>query len=156
MSDSIRYIKNNLCLNIEKLRKGSMKKILGLLTLLILLSGCAESLALLGPASTSVTGGNLAQSAFSSSLSFGVKKQTGKSPMEHVIAYAEEKNSDAKKEPCLSFVQKTNSEICTIVKKQLNLTKSKILKKSRERSLKDLTSSLQTNINKKSKIKFLD
>ena len=133
-----------------------MKKIFGLLTLFILLSGCAEYLALLGPASTSVTGGNLAQSAFSSSLSFGVKKQTGKSPMEHVIAYAEEKNPDAKKEPCLSFVQKTNSEICTIVKKQLSLTKSKILKKSRDKSLKDLTSSLQTNINKKSKIKFLD
>ena len=37
-----------------------------------------------------------------------------------------------KKEPCLSFVEKTNTEICAIVKKQLNLTKSKILKKSRK------------------------
>ena len=133
-----------------------MKNIFGLLTSLLLLSGCAESLALLGPASTSVTGGNLAQSAFSSSISYGVKKQTGKSPMEHLISYAEDKNPDKKKEPCLSFVQKTNSEICTIVKKQLNLTKSKILKISKEKSIKDLTSSLQPNINKKSKIKYLD
>ena len=133
-----------------------MRKIFCLLISLLLLSGCAESLALLGPASTSATGGNLAQSAFSSATSYSIKKQTGKSPMEHVIAYAEEKNPDKKKEPCLSFVQKTNSEICTIVKKQLNLTKSKILKISREKSIKDLTSSLQSNINKKTRIKYLD
>ena len=84
------------------------------------------------------------------------KKQTGKTPLEHAIAYAEEKNPEKKKEPCLSFVEKTNSEICAIVKKQLNLTKSKILKKSQEKPIKDHTSSLQPKIDKKSKIKYLD
>ena len=133
-----------------------MKKILGLLLGLTLLTGCAESLALLGPTSTAVTGGNIAQTAFSSAVNYGVKKQTGKSPMEHAIAYAEEINSQKKKEPCLSFVEKTNSEICAIVKKQLELTKYKILMRSNEKSIKDLTSSLQPNINKKSKIKYLD
>tara|TARA_Y100000022_G_C13188169_1_gene346737 strand:+ start:271 stop:672 length:402 start_codon:yes stop_codon:yes gene_type:complete len=133
-----------------------MKKILGLLLGLSLLTGCAESLALLGPTSTAVTGGNIAQSAFSSAVNFGVKKQTGKSPMEHAIAYAEEVNPEKKKEPCLSFVEKTNSEICAIVKKQLELSKSKILMRSKEKSIKDLTSSLKPYINKKSKIKFLD
>ena len=133
-----------------------MKKILGSMLLLTLLSSCAESLALLGPTSTAVTGGNIAQSALSSSLNYGVKKRTGKSPMEHAIAYAENMNPEKKKEPCLSFAEKTNSEICAIVKKQLKITKSKILEKSKERSLKDLTSSLQININKKSKIKYLD
>ena len=133
-----------------------MKKILGLLLGLLLLTGCAESLALLGPTSTAVTGGNIAQSAFSSAVNYGVKKQTGKSPMEHAIAYAEEKNPEKKKEPCLSFAEKTNSEICVIVKKQLELTKSKILMRSKDKSIKDLTSSLKPNINKKSKIKFLD
>ena len=133
-----------------------MKKILGFLLGLTLLTGCAESLVLLGPTSTAVTGGNIAQSALSSAVNYGVKKQTGKSPIEHAIAYAEEINPQKKKEPCLSFVQKTNSEICAIVKKQLKITKSKILKKSNEKSLKDLTSSLQPSINKKSKIKYLD
>ena len=134
-----------------------MKKILGLLLGLTLLTGCAESLALLGPTSTTaVTGGNIAQSALSSALNYGVKKQTGKSPMEHAMTYAEEMSPQKKKEPCLSFVMKTNSEICAIVKKQLKITKSKILKKSKEKSIKDLTSSLQPNINKKSKIKYLD
>ena len=133
-----------------------MKKILGCLLGLTLLTGCAESLALLGPSSTAVTGGNIAQSAFSSAVNYGVKKQTGKSPMAHAMAYAEEMNPQKKKEPCLSFAEKTNSEICAIVKKQLQITKSKILKSSNEKSLKDLTSSLQPSINKKSKIKYLD
>ena len=133
-----------------------MKKILGFLLGLTLLTGCAESLALLGTSSTAVTGGNAAQSAFSSAVNYGVKKQTGKSPIEHAIAYAEEKNPQRKKEHCLSFADKTNSEICAIVKKQLKITKSKLLKKSNENSLKDLTSSLQPSINKKSKIKYLD
>ena len=135
---------------------GSMKKILGLLLGLFLLTGCAESLALLGPTSTASTGGNIAQSAFSSAVNYGVKKQTGKSPMEHAIAYAEEINPEKKKEPCLSFAEKINSEICTIVKKQLELTKSKILMRSKETSIKDLTSSLKRNIIKKSQIKYLD
>ena len=133
-----------------------MKKILGCLLGLTLLTGCAESLALLGPTSTAVTGGNIAQSALSSAVNYGVKKQTGKSAMEHAIAYAEEMNPQKKKEPCLSFFEKTNSEICAILKNQIKITKSKILKISKERYIKDLTSSLQPNIDKKSKIKYLD
>ena len=133
-----------------------MKKILGFLLGLTLLTGCAESLALLGPTSTAVTGGNIAQSALSSAVNYGVKKQTGKSPIEHAMSYAEEMNPEKNKEPCLSFAEKTNSEICAIVKKQLKITKLKILKRSKEKSIKDLTSSLRLNINKKSKIKYLD
>ena len=130
-----------------------MRKILGLLITLFLLNGCAESVALLG---TGASNGKIVQSSFNSVISYGVKKQTGKTPLGHAIAYAEEKNPEKKKEPCLSFVEKTNSEICAIVKKQLKITKSKILKKSKESSIEDLTSSLQPYINKKSKIKFLD
>ena len=130
-----------------------MKKILGFLLGFTLLTGCAESLALFGPGASN---GRFVQSSLNSAISYGVKKQTGKTPLEHAIAYAEEKNPEKKKEPCLSFVEKTNSEICAIVKKQLKITKSKILKKSKESSIKDLTSSLQPNINKISKIKYLD
>ena len=130
-----------------------MGKILGILITLFLLNGCAESVALLG---TGASNGKIVQSTFNSVISYGVKKQTGKTPIEHAIAYAEEKNPDKKKEPCLSFVEKTNSEICALLKKQLKLTKTKILTKSKEKSIKDLTSSIQTDINKKSKIKFLD
>ena len=133
-----------------------MKKIFGLLISLMLLNGCAESVALLSSSVGGVSNGKIIQSSLNSAISYGVKQQTGKSPLEHAIAYAEEKNPEKKKEPCLSFLEKTNSEICAIVKKQLDLTKSKILNKRRNKPLKDLTSSLQPNIDKSSKIKYLD
>ena len=103
-----------------------MKKILGFLLGFALLTGCAESLALLGPTSTAVSGGNISQSAISTAVNYGVKKQTGKSAMEHMMTYAEQMKPKKKKDACLSFAEKTNSEICAIVKKQLILTKSKI------------------------------
>ena len=43
-----------------------------------------------------------------------------------MLDYAEKINPERKKEPCLDFLEKTNSEICAIVKKRLILTKSKI------------------------------
>ena len=132
-----------------------MKKIFGLLTTLLLLNGCAESVALLGTSVGGASSGKMLQSSLNTAISYGVKRQTGKGPLEHVVAYAEKVNPEKKKEPCLSFVKKTNSEICAIVKKQLNLTKSNINQK-RDESLKDLASSLQPNINKSSKIKYLD
>ncbi len=100
-----------------------MKRVLSLLITLIMLSGCAETLALLGPASTSVTGGNLAQSAVSSAINYGVKKKTGKSPMEHAVAYAEKHNPEKKKTNCLAFLKSTESEICEAVKKNILETK---------------------------------
>ena len=129
-----------------------MKKIF-FLSLIFLLNGCAESLALLG---TSPSNGKIIQSSLNSAVSYGVKKRTGKTPLEHAIAYAEEKNPERKKEPCLSFLEKTNSEICAIVKKQLNLTKTKIKSININKSIKDLTSSIQPKIDKKSKIRYLD
>ena len=130
-----------------------MKKLFFLLSLTCLLNGCAESVALLG---TGASNGRIVQSSLNSAISYGVKKQTGKTPLEHAIAYAEEKNPERKKEPCLSFAEKTNSEICAIVKKQLNLTKFKVINGTRDESLKDLTSSLQPTIDTNSKIKYLD
>ncbi len=108
-----------------------MKKIISLMLTLILLTGCAESLALLGPASTSVTGGNLAQSAASSAISFGVKKQTGKTPMEHAMVYAKKHNPEMKKSKCLEFLDSTESEICEAIKKNILETKDYFINKKR-------------------------
>ena len=109
-----------------------MKKILGSILLLTLLSSCAESLALLGPTSTAVTGGNIAQSALSSAVNYGVKKQTGKTPLEHAMAYTEEKNPERKKETCISSFKITRSEFCTIVKKQINSKSTALMDKTIE------------------------
>ena len=92
-----------------------MKKILLLSSIIFLLNGCAESLALLG---SGASNGRLVQSSLNSVISYGVKKQTGKTPLEHAIAYAEEKNPERKKETCISSFKITRSEFCTIVKKQ--------------------------------------
>ena len=108
-----------------------MKKIISLTFTLILLTGCAESLALLGPASTSVTGGNFAQSAASSAISFGVKKQTGKTPMEHAMVYAKKHNPEMKKSKCVAFLDSTESEICEAVKKNISETKNYFINKKR-------------------------
>ena len=102
-----------------------MKKILLLFSTTFLLSGCAESLALLGPGASN---GRLVQSSFNSAISYGVKKQTGKTPLEHAIAYAEEKNPERKKETCISSFEITKSEFCTIVKKQIKLKSTAVIK----------------------------
>tara|TARA_X000001036_G_scaffold82285_1_gene74128 strand:+ start:351 stop:752 length:402 start_codon:yes stop_codon:yes gene_type:complete len=133
-----------------------MKKIFGLLTSLLLLNGCAESVALLGTSIGGASNGKMLQSSLNTVVSYGVKKQTGKGPLEHVLTYAEKIDPQKNKEPCLSFIEKTNSEICTIVKMQLGLTKSKITNASRNDSLKNLASSLQPTIDTNSKIKYLD
>ena len=133
-----------------------MKRIFILLTTMLLLNGCAESVALLGTSAGTASNGKILQSSFNSAISYGIKQQTGKGPIQHVIAYAEKINPEKEKEPCLSFIEKTNSEICAIVKKQLNITKSKITNETTDSSLKDLASSLQPSIDKNSQIKYLD
>ncbi len=106
-----------------------MKKILLLSSIIFLLNGCAESLALLG---SGASNGRLVQSSLNSVISYGVKKQTGKTPLEHAIAYAEEKNPERKKETCISSFEITRSELCTIVKKQIKLKNTTIAKKTSE------------------------
>ena len=106
-----------------------MKKILLLLSTTFLLNGCAESLALLGPGASN---GRFVQSSLNSAISYGVKKQTGKTPLEHAIAYAETKNPERKKETCISSFEITRSEFCTIAKKQISLTNTAIVEKTIE------------------------
>ena len=107
----------------------NMKKILVLLSTIFLLNGCAESLALLG---TGTSNGKILQSSLNSAVSYGVKKQTGKTPLEHVIAYAEEKNPEKKKETCISSFEITRSEFCTIVKKQIKSKGTDMVEKTTE------------------------
>ena len=104
-----------------------MKKILLLSSTIFLLNGCAESLALLG---SGASNGRLVQSSLNSVISYGVKKQTGKTPLEHAIAYAEEKNPERKKETCISSFEITRSEFCTIVKKQIKLKSTAMVEKT--------------------------
>ena len=107
-----------------------MKKIFFLFTVLFLLNGCAESVALLGGSVGGASSGKILQSSLNSAISYGVKQKTGKTPLGHMLAYAEEKNPEKKKEKCISFIESTRSEFCTIAKKQISLTNKAVKEKA--------------------------
>ena len=106
-----------------------MKKVFLLLMSLLLLNGCAESVALLGGSVGGASSGRALQSTLTSTLSYGVKHKTGKTPLGHVIEYAEKINPEKKKDTCISFIESTRSEFCTIAKKQISLTNIALKKK---------------------------
>ena len=106
-----------------------MNKILLLISLLFFLNSCAESIALLG---TGTSNGRIVQSSLNSAISYGVKKQTGKTPLEHAIAYADKINPERKKETCISVIERTRSEFCTIVKKQISLKNTALAEKKQK------------------------
>ena len=67
-----------------------MRKLISLLILLFLLSGCFESSLVIGPAIGGAQG-KLAQSSMSTALSYGIKHKTGKSPIQHILKQKKEK-----------------------------------------------------------------
>ena len=46
------------------------------------------------------------------------------------MAYVEEKNPAKKKDTCISFIEKTRSEFCTVVKKKISLTSISLKEKT--------------------------
>ena len=133
-----------------------MRKVFILLGALLFLNGCAESVALLGGSVGGASSGKILQSSLTSSISYGVKHKTGKTPLGHVLAYAEEKNPEKKKETCISFIENTRSEFCAIAKKQISLTnvalKKKVLeitsKHSKSVKIKDVISKKENDLKK--------
>tara|TARA_Y100000816_G_scaffold138146_1_gene97755 strand:+ start:121 stop:567 length:447 start_codon:yes stop_codon:yes gene_type:complete len=107
-----------------------MKKGFFLLIFLFLLNGCAESVALLGSSVGGASSGKMLQSSLNSAISYGIKQQTGKTPLGHVLAYADEKNPEKKQETCISFIERTRSEFCTILNKQISLTNIAVKEKT--------------------------
>ena len=56
---------------------------------MFLLNGCAESVALLGTTVGGASSGKVVQSSIHSAVSYGIKKQTGLTPLGHALSYAE-------------------------------------------------------------------
>ena len=119
-----------------------MKRTLISLLFLFLLNGCAESIALLG---TGASNGKIVQSSLNSAISYGLKKQTGKTPLEHAIAYAEKKNPDKKEDTCISSMERTRSEFCAVAKKQISLT-TIALKEKTSKIIKDYPKEIVTSL----------
>ena len=62
-----------------------MIKNLKLLIIFIFLTGCAQSVAVLGPAVTVATTGSVNQALLSGTINTGIKNQTGKNVSEHMV-----------------------------------------------------------------------
>ena len=62
-----------------------MIKHLKLLLIFIFLTGCAQSVAVIGPAVTVATTGSVNQALLSGTINKGIKHQTGKNVSEHMV-----------------------------------------------------------------------
>ena len=62
-----------------------MTKILKLLFIFIFLTGCAQSVAVIGPAVTVATTGSVNEALLSGTINVGIKHQTGKNVSEHMV-----------------------------------------------------------------------
>ena len=69
-----------------------MKKVIFVVIATLFLNGCFQVIAMVGPAATGVSSGNIYQSVVSYSVNYGIKKSTGKTIVENVI----EINKDGK------------------------------------------------------------
>ena len=114
------------CINSKKKREGRLKKIISSIALVVLLTGCAETMAFLGPASSAFGGGNVVRSSITSAVDLGIKQSTGKSSFEHAIGFAEKHNPERKKEKCVNFLEATESEVCSILKKRVSELKKQV------------------------------
>ena len=102
-----------------------MKRVLILLFFGMLLTGCyTSSLTVVGPA-TGVASGKISETAASASLNYVVKKQTGKTPIEHVLSENQIKTLEttkAKINPC-----NKNKDLCSIVNARVEKMQKQLL-----------------------------
>ena len=73
-----------------------MKKIIVIIISFVFLGAWAQTTALIGPAITIGSTGNVMQAGFSYASNMAVKKTTGKTPSEHVSLYIEDKIEEEK------------------------------------------------------------
>ena len=102
-----------------------MKRVLVLVFFGMLLTGCyTSSLTVVGPA-TGFASGKISETAASTSLNYVVKKQTGKTPIEHVLSESQIKTLEkgkAKVNPC-----NKNKDLCSIVNARVEKMQKQLL-----------------------------
>jgi phosphoribosylaminoimidazole (AIR) synthetase len=96
-----------------------LNKIIAGLFLLFFLNGCVQSAALLGPAYTLASSGNIYQAGLSYGSNQAVKKITGKSPTENIQNLVDNKKKKIKEE-------EKQEEFFALVKSRIEKT-SKII-----------------------------
>ena len=95
------------------------KKVAFILMSVVLLTGCAQSTAFLGPAITVAATGNIAQAGFTYGTNEVLKKETGKDTMQYVSSLLEDKDEKAT----------INEDLIALVESSIKKTRQKLLQK---------------------------
>lgn len=95
------------------------KKIAFILMSVVLLTGCAQSTAFLGPAITVAATGNIAQAGFTYGTNEVFKKETGKDTIQYVSSLFEPEDKNVT----------INEDLVALVESSIKKTRQKLLQK---------------------------
>ena len=103
------------------------KKIVFILMSVVLLTGCAQSTAFIGPAITVAATGNIAQAGFTYGTNEVIKRETGKDTMQYVssLLKPEDKNLLKSEDKKVTI----NEDLITLVESSIKKTRQKLLQK---------------------------
>ena len=103
------------------------KKIAIILMSVVLLTGCAQSTAFIGPAITVAATGNIAQAGFTYGTNEVFKKETGKDTIQYVssLLETEDKNLLEPEDKKITI----NEDLVALVKSRIKKTRKKLLQK---------------------------
>ena len=95
------------------------KKIAFILMSVVLLTGCAQSTAFLGPAITVAATGNIVQAGFTYGTNELIKKETGKDTLQHVSSLLEPEDKKVT----------INEDLVALVESSIKKMRQKLLQK---------------------------
>ena len=103
------------------------KKIAFILMSVVLLTGCAQSTAFIGPAITVAATGNIAQGGFTYGTNAVIKRETGKDTMQYVssLLQSEDKNLLEPEDKKVTI----NEDLVALVENSIKKTRKKLLQK---------------------------
>ena len=101
------------------------KKIAFILMSVVLLTGCVQSSAFLGPAITVAATGNIAQAGFTYGTNEVIKRETGKDTMQYVssLLQSEDKNLLEPEDKKVTI----NEDLVALVESRIKKTRKKLL-----------------------------
>ena len=103
------------------------KKIAFILMSVVLLTGCVQSTAFLGPAITIAATGNITQAGFTYGTNEVIKRETGKDTMQYVssLLQSEDKNLLEPEDKKVTI----NEDLVALVESSIKKTRQKLLQK---------------------------
>jgi len=103
------------------------KKVAFILMSVVLLTGCVQSTAFLGPAITVAATGNIAQAGFTYGTNEVIKRETGKNTMQYVSSLFEPEDKNLLKSEDKKVT--INEDLITLVESSIKRTRQKLLQK---------------------------